>query len=66
MKNEERRTEDHDIEDKNDEANKSTSTSVFPSVTMVVGDESFLGHGKREERELHKHTECVLEHCYWR
>ncbi len=45
------RTEDDDVEDKNDEADNSTATAVSPGVAVVACAQSLLGHREGEERE---------------
>ena len=68
--NEARRTKDNDVEDKNDEADNSTTTAIFPGIAVSACAQCLLGHceGEGEEEEggeLEEHVEFVLENCCW-
>ena len=57
------RTEDQNIQDQHNKPNNTTSTSVFPGVTMGRGCEGFLCHREREEGEV---DEELSEHFWYR
>ena len=62
--NNERLTEDNDIQNQYNETNNSTTSAILPCVAVVAFSHDWGGCDEREHEELEEHGESLLKsHC---